>query len=138
MRGVWTTDRVRAAEERLMARTPVGALMRSAAFGVATHAARMLAERAGGVAGRRVTLLVGAGNNGGDALWSGAFLRRRSVAVTAVLLAPDRAHAEGLAALRRAGGRISSTVDGADLVVDGIVGLSARGPLRPAAAELVD
>jgi hydroxyethylthiazole kinase-like uncharacterized protein yjeF len=66
------------------------------------------------------------------------------VAVTAVLLAPERAHAEGLAALRRAGGRIVSSVDGvdavagADVVVDGIVGLSARGPLRPEAAELVD
>ncbi|HEU5108486.1 MAG TPA: NAD(P)H-hydrate epimerase, partial [Micromonosporaceae bacterium] len=120
MRGVWTTDRVRAAEERLMARVPAGALMRIAPFGVATRAAAVLAERTGGVAGRRVTLLVGAGNNGGDALWAGAFLRRRSVAVRAVLLDPDRAHPAGLAALRRAGGRVVSTVDEpADLVIDG-------------------
>ena len=92
------------------------------------------------MAGRRVTLLVGAGNNGGDALWAGAFLRRRAVAVTAVLLAPDRAHAAGLAALRRAGGRVLSDALGerADLVIDGIVGLSARGPLRPDAAALVE
>lgn len=144
MRGVWTTEHVKAAEDRLLARTGVGALMRIAAFGVARRACAMLAEYTGGVAGRRVALLVGAGNNGGDALWAGAFLRRRSVAVTAVLLAPDRAHPEGLAALRRAGGRVVSTVDGAevvaaaDLVVDGIVGLSARGPLRPDAAALVD
>ena len=33
-------------------------MMRRAAFGVATVAARMLAERTGGVPGRRVTLLV--------------------------------------------------------------------------------
>jgi hydroxyethylthiazole kinase-like uncharacterized protein yjeF len=143
MRGVWTTEHVKAAEERLMARVPPGSLMRTAAFGLATHAAGMLARTTGGVAGRRVTLLVGAGNNGGDALWAGAFLRRRSVAVTAVLLVPDRAHRAGLTALRRAGGRVVSTVDGvaalrrADLVLDGIVGLSARGPLRPDAAELV-
>lgn len=145
MRGVWTTDQVRAAEERLLRRTPVGSLMRIAAFGVATAVIRLLRATAGGVAGRRVALLVGAGNNGGDALWAGVFLRRRSVAVTAVLLAPERAHAEGLAALLRAGGRtVVSTSDGqdavsgADIVVDGIVGLSAHGPLRPAAAELVD
>jgi ADP-dependent NAD(P)H-hydrate dehydratase / NAD(P)H-hydrate epimerase len=136
--GVWTTEQIKAAEDRLLARTPDGALMRKAAFGVATTALSMLRELTGGTAGRRVTLLVGAGNNGGDALWAGAFLRRRSVAVTAVLLAPDRAHAEGLAALRRAGGRVSDSVDDPDLVIDGIVGLSARGPLRPAAAELVE
>jgi hydroxyethylthiazole kinase-like uncharacterized protein yjeF len=134
---VWTTEQVRAAEDRLLARTPDGALMRKAAFGVATVAASMLRDLTGGTAGRRVTLLVGAGNNGGDALWAGAFLRRRSVAVTAVLLAPDRAHVEGLAAFRKAGGRVSDDLGDPDLVIDGIVGLSAHGPLRPAAASLV-
>jgi hydroxyethylthiazole kinase-like uncharacterized protein yjeF len=146
MPGVWRTEHVKAAEERVMARVPAGALMRIAAFGVAVEAARMLASTTGGVAGRRVTLLVGAGNNGGDALWAGVFLRRRSVGVSAVLLSPDRAHADGLAALRRAGGRVcaadedggAAALDAADLVVDGIVGLSAHGPLRPAAAALVD
>ncbi|HEY8372289.1 MAG TPA: NAD(P)H-hydrate dehydratase [Pseudonocardiaceae bacterium] len=147
MQGVWTTERVRAAEQRVFQRVPEAVLMRRAAFGVATHAARLLDEHTGAVAGRRVALLVGAGNNGGDALWAGAFLRRRGVAVTAVLLAPERAHAEGLAAFRRRGGRVVSApedpeqarteVARADLVVDGIVGLSGRGPLRPAAAELV-
>jgi len=142
--GVWTTEQVRAAEDRLLARTPEGALMRKAAFGLATVAAEMLRELTGGTAGRRVTLLVGAGNNGGDALWAGAFLRRRSVAVTAVLLNPDRAHAAGLAALREAGGKVIIGVEpnvdppsDPDLVIDGIVGLRAHGPLRPAAAELV-
>ena len=138
MLGVWTTEQVRAAEDRLLARTPEGALMRKAAFGVATTAASMLRDLTGGTAGRRVTLLVGAGNNGGDALWAGAFLRRRSVAVTAVLLAPDRAHAAGLAAFRKAGGRVSDELGDPDLVIDGIVGLSAHGPLRPAAAALVE
>ena len=106
MLGVWTTEQVRAAEDRLLARTPDGALMRKAAFGLAVEAASMLRELTGGTAGRRVTLLVGAGNNGGDALWAGAFLRRRAVAVTEVLLNPDRAHPEGLAAFRKAGGRV--------------------------------
>ncbi|MEV6243133.1 NAD(P)H-hydrate dehydratase [Lentzea sp. NPDC051838] len=131
MRGVWHTERVKVAEEELMAVVPPGSLMRKAAFGVATHALRLLRGR------RRVTLLVGAGNNGGDALWAGYFLRRRGVAVSAVLLNPAKAHVEGLAAFRRAGGRIVDEVGSPDLVIDGIVGLSARGPLRPAAAELV-
>ncbi|WP_330272373.1 NAD(P)H-hydrate dehydratase [Lentzea sp. NBC_00516] len=132
MRGVWHTERVKAAEEELMAVVPPGSLMRKAAFGVATHALRLLSGR------RRVTLLVGAGNNGGDALWAGYFLRRRGVAVSAVLLDPAKAHAEGLAAFRRVGGRIVSEAGTPDLVIDGIVGLSARGPLRPDAAALVE
>jgi len=114
-----------------MARAPAGSLMRRAAFGVAAVALEVLAGR------RRVGLLVGAGNNGGDALWAGYHLRRRGVAVSAVLLDPPRAHAEGLAAFRRAGGRVVDRLTGVDLVVDGIVGLSGRGPLRPAAAEHV-
>ncbi|WP_053737319.1 bifunctional ADP-dependent NAD(P)H-hydrate dehydratase/NAD(P)H-hydrate epimerase [Nocardia sp. NRRL S-836] len=132
MRGVWHTERVKSAEEELMAVVPPGSLMRKAAFGVATHALRLLQGR------RRVTLLVGAGNNGGDALWAGYFLRRRGVAVSAVLLNPAKAHAEGLAAFRGAGGRVVDEVGTPDLVVDGIVGLSARGPLRPDAARLVE
>ncbi len=146
MREVFTAEQVRAAERVLLDRLPPGTLMRRAAFGLAVVARRML----GGTAGRRVVLLVGAGDNGGDALWAGAELRRRGVAVTAVLLDPQRAHAAGLAALRRTGGRVlghdgvhprRAAVDAvtrADLVLDGIVGLSGRGPLRPAAADLVD
>lgn len=129
----------------MIARVGEAALMRRAAFGVAGQAAELLREHTGGVVGRRVTLLVGAGNNGGDALWAGAFLRRRGIAVTAVLLAPQRAHAAGLAALRDLGGRVLETgaeravaaVRTAHLVIDGIVGLSAHGPLRPDAAVLV-
>jgi hydroxyethylthiazole kinase-like uncharacterized protein yjeF len=60
--------------------------------------------------------------------------------VRAVLLDPERAHAGGLAALRSAGGRVVPAdprqVRGADLVVDGIVGIGGHGGLRPAAAAL--
>ena len=88
-----------------------------------------------------MTLLVGSGDNGGDALWAGAMLRRRGVAVTAVLLDPDRAHARGAGGVAGRGGRIEVGADAdlgdPDLVVDGIVGISGRGPLRPPAAALV-
>ncbi|WP_280249535.1 NAD(P)H-hydrate dehydratase [Nocardia abscessus] len=136
-RGYFTVEEVRAAEAELFTRVPDGVPMRRAAHGLATVVAGELRERTGGVAGRAVTLLVGSGDNGGDALWAGAQLRRRGVAVTAVLLNPERAHAKGLAALRKAGGRVADDPGDPDLVIDGIVGISGRGPLRPRAAEIV-
>ena len=145
MYGVWTPEQVGAAEEPVLARTPEGALMRRAAHGLAQVALEQLRRRTGGVAGRRVVVLAGAGNNGGDGLWAGDELRRRGVAVTAMLLSPDRAHPAGLAALRRRRGRVVtdvergvSAVHHADLVLDAIVGTGARGGLRPEAATLVD
>lgn len=137
MRGYYTSDEVRAAEAELFTRVADGVPMRRAAYGLARVVAAELRERTGGVAGRRVSLLVGSGDNGGDVLWAGAILRARGVAVRAVLLAPERAHREGLAALRKSGGRVVADVVDADLVLDGIVGISGRGPLRPDAAALV-
>lgn len=136
-RGYYTVDEVRAAEADLFTRVPAGMPMRRAAFGLAGVVAGELRSRTGGVAGRAVGLLVGSGDNGGDALWAGAFLRRRGVRVSAVLLNPERAHGEGLAALRAAGGRVVDRLDSVDLVVDGIVGISGRGSLRAGAAEIV-
>ncbi|GGZ90838.1 NAD(P)H-hydrate dehydratase [Streptomyces echinoruber] len=138
MRTAYSVETVRAAERELMARLPEGALMQRAAAGLAAACADLL----GRVYGSRVVLLVGSGDNGGDALYAGARLARRGAGVTAVLLRPERAHAGGLAALRRAGGRVArpgtaeELIDRADLVVDGIVGIGGRGGLRPDAAPL--
>ena len=85
-----------------MATLPEGTLMERAATGLAVAVADFL----GGVYARRVLLLIGSGDNGGDALYAGAQLARRGAAVSALLLSPDRAHAQGLAALRAAGGRV--------------------------------
>ncbi|MEV6361651.1 NAD(P)H-hydrate dehydratase [Nocardia asteroides] len=136
-RGYFTADQVRAAEAELFTRVPAGMPMRRAAHGLATVVAGELRSGTGGVAGRTVGLLVGSGDNGGDALWAGSMLARRGVAVRAVLLNPERAHREGLAALRGAGGRVVERLGAVDLAIDGIVGISGRGPLRPVAAELV-
>src|SRR4051812_24192182 len=114
--------------------------MQRAAAGLATVCLRLL----GAVYGRRVALLVGTGNNGGDALFAGTQLARRGARVTAVLLDPDRVHAPGLTALRGAGGRVLAAGTGgvdtaigrADLVLDGMLGIGGRGGLRPDAAEL--
>ncbi|MEU3163576.1 NAD(P)H-hydrate dehydratase [Streptosporangium sp. NPDC006930] len=102
MRTAYTSDQIRAAEAALMATLPEGALMERAATGLAVICARML----GGVYGSRVVLLVGGGDNGGDALHAGARLAARGARVDA-LLAGTRVHAAGLEALRRAGGRVT-------------------------------
>ncbi|WP_030597820.1 bifunctional ADP-dependent NAD(P)H-hydrate dehydratase/NAD(P)H-hydrate epimerase [Streptomyces fulvoviolaceus] len=138
MRTAYSVETVRAAERELMARLPEGALMQRAAAGLAAACADLL----GRVYGSRVVLLVGSGDNGGDALYAGARLARRGAGVAAVLLAPERAHAGGLAALRRAGGRAVGTdgaeelIERADLVVDGIVGIGGKGGLRADAVPL--
>ncbi|GHF57572.1 bifunctional NAD(P)H-hydrate repair enzyme [Streptomyces mashuensis] len=141
MRTGYGVETVRAAERALMEQLPEGALMQRAAAGLAAACAELLGRR---VYGARVALLVGSGDNGGDALYAGARLARRGAGVTAVLLSPGRAHDGGLRALRRAGGRaVPADGDGvravacADLVVDGIVGIGGRGGLRPEAEELV-
>ncbi|MFP3992843.1 NAD(P)H-hydrate epimerase, partial [Streptomyces sp. E11-3] len=138
MRTAYCVETVRAAERELMARLPEGTLMRRAAAGLAAACVELL----GRAYGARVVLLVGSGDNGGDALYAGARLARRGAGVTAVLLAPERTHTGGLAALRAAGGSVASASGAeaplrrADLVVDGIVGIGGHGGLRPDAARL--
>jgi hydroxyethylthiazole kinase-like uncharacterized protein yjeF len=147
MRYAHTVEQVREAEETLLARLPEGALMQRAAHGLAYAVLELL----GSAYGRRVLLLVGGGNNGGDALYAGAVLARRGVAVEAWLLS-DAVHEGGLAALRAAGGRVvwRSQRQGAasgtrpdsttptptpDLVVDGITGIGGRAGLRDEATR---
>ncbi|MGI5268994.1 NAD(P)H-hydrate dehydratase [Nonomuraea sp. CA-218870] len=96
----YTADQIRTAERALMATLPEGTLMRRAATGLAAVCAALLPR----VYGSRVVLLVGSGDNGGDALYAGAALAGRGASVTAVL-AGSRAHEAGLAALLAAGGR---------------------------------
>ncbi|WP_055526502.1 NAD(P)H-hydrate epimerase, partial [Streptomyces graminilatus] len=140
MRTAYSVETVRAAERELMARLPEGALMQRAAAGLAVACGQLM----GRVYGSRVVLLVGSGDNGGDALYAGARLARRGAGVTAVLLVPERTHAGGLAALRGAGGAVTcaegagAVVRRADLVVDGIVGIGGRGGLRADALPVVE
>ncbi|MFJ7410072.1 NAD(P)H-hydrate dehydratase [Streptomyces sp. NPDC098077] len=139
MRRAYSVETVRAAEAALMQRLPEGALMRRAAAGLAVACGDLL-RRNGRVYGSRVLLLVGSGDNGGDALYAGARLARRGAGVRALLLAPDRAHPGGLAALLAAGGQVVDGPDGLgvlDLVVDGITGIGGRGGLREDATGLL-
>ncbi len=138
MRAVYRAGEVRAAEELLMSTLPEGALMQRAAHGLARRAVLTLADR-GGVYGARVVLLVGPGNNGGDALFAGALLARRGALVSALLSDPARAHQPGLSALRAAGGRIVNDYpQKMRLIIDGLLGIGATGPLRGTALSLVE
>ena len=116
-----------------MATLPEGTLMHRSALGLAHAVLDLLAP---GAYGRRVVLLVGSGDNGGDALLAGAALARRGVAVTAWLLS-DRVHDGGLTALRRAGGTTTTEPPRhrPDVVVDGVVGIGGRPGLRAAATD---
>ena len=70
MIGAHTVAQVRAAEAQLLAQLPDGVLMQRAATGLA-HA---VLDFVGGAYGRHAVLLVGPGDNGGDALYAGAQL----------------------------------------------------------------
>ncbi|GAA3805225.1 bifunctional ADP-dependent NAD(P)H-hydrate dehydratase/NAD(P)H-hydrate epimerase [Cellulomonas soli] len=154
----WTSAVVRSAEEPLLAAGVP--LMERAAFALHGQVLRVLRARRGRVRGARVVVLVGSGNNGGDALHAGALLARRGVQVTAVTCAA-RAHAGGLAAARSAGARVVSLVAGggdggrgvptttveaaagaaagADVVLDGLLGIGASGTgARGPAGALVE
>lgn len=152
----FSADAVRAAEAPLLAaeRGFHGGLMHRAATALDLAVRAELRARTGRVAGATVVALVGPGNNGGDALHALAGLARHGARALAVLTSA-RVHDGGLAALAGAGGAAWSVVDGApgrrvwlgdaaaeafaaDVVLDGLLGIGARGGLRGAAAELVE
>ncbi len=135
MRSAHTVAQVRAAERERLAALPESALMRRAAAGLASVLVDLLGSRYG----RRVVLLVGSGDNGGDALHAGADLARRGVRVHAVLLS-ERVHPGALSRFRAARGQIGLPrhPEVVDLIVDGIVGIGGRPGLRPEARAALD
>jgi len=138
---------VRAAEEKAFMQIAEGALMQRAAMGLGVTVAALLREARGELRGSRVVLLIGSGNNGGDALWAGAMLAERGCRVDALALG-ERWHHEGAGALVRAGGRmhrwsnddesLQAIVADGDVAIDGILGIGGAGAVRPDAATLLD
>ena len=135
---ILTTDEVRAAERAVMTTLPPGTLMERAASAIAVECFGLFRQH-GGIVGRQVLLLVGAGDNGGDALFAGVRLLQRGVTVYALPLGTGM-HAAGSAAFFRAGGRFLDVVQALerfadlDLVIDGIVGLGSSRSLDGDAA----
>ena len=139
----YRVEAIRRIEERTIAVEGVDPLMQRAAAAVAASASDLLVSQSGGRYGRHVMIMVGAGNNGGDALFAGARLARQGARVTAVrcLGAP---HPAGLTALLDSGGRVINLDDHAvtgamayDLVIDGILGIGGRPGLPDEVARLV-
>jgi NAD(P)H-hydrate epimerase len=146
----YSAEQVREAEApHLAAGEP---LMAIAAAGLAEAIRDALRERAGGAAqaarGASILVLVGTGNNGGDALFAAAEL---AGAGADVLLVPvgSRMHEEGRDAALAAGAQIREPGEAmaelprlasrADVIVDGILGTGtgASPALRGTAREVV-
>jgi hydroxyethylthiazole kinase-like uncharacterized protein yjeF len=106
--------------------------MAQAAFGLSVRVAGILRGTAGRVVGSKVLLLVGPGNNGGDALWAGALLSKRGADVRAVCTS-EHFHEVAAAKFTAAGGRFMALDDAKkfapDVVLDGIFGAGFRDVL---------
>lgn len=125
---VYTAAQVRAAEAPLLAAGVP--LMRRAA----TALAAVIAEQQPAT----MLVLVGAGDNGGDALFAAAALAADGIRVD-LLRTADRVHEEAWAAALAAGAQeVGEPASSYDLVVDGILGIGARGGLRGRARDIVD
>jgi NAD(P)H-hydrate epimerase len=139
----YSAAQVRAAEApHLAAGEP---LMRRAAAALASVIRRVLADA--GARNGSVVLLVGSGDNGGDALFAGAELAAEGVVVVAIPTS-ERMHAAGRQAASDAGVRLvepgdadaaNSALEAAAVVVDGILGTgtSSAPALRGRAREIV-
>lgn len=121
-------------------------LMARAAAALARVCAELLGDEGLALAHSRVVMLIGGGNNGGDALFAAAHLAKARVTVELVRVS-SRVHEAGLAAALAAGARevtapiakLAARAASADLIVDGILGTgtSADPRLRGAARDLV-
>jgi len=125
---------------------PTATLMDAAGRRVAQVAEAMLREHGG----RRVVVLTGKGNNGGDGLVAARYLRASGIEVTALLAAPKQEFAgeaaRALAAAAEAGvsilagnaARYENAIAEADLVIDALFGTGFRGLVGGNAAALIE
>lgn len=128
---------------------PSGILMDRAGHQVAEVVLSMLHVRGS----RRVMILVGKGNNGGDGLVAARYLRRAGVEVSALLLEPNHLEGDAVAALKAATEagipmvpvsakpetpELAALFASADILVDAIFGTGFRGVVVGPAAMVVD
>ncbi|MET0928152.1 MAG: NAD(P)H-hydrate dehydratase [Aeromicrobium sp.] len=119
---------VRTAEESLAAGLPDGELMRRASRGLADALDHV-------AAGEVVVMLIGPGNNGGDALFAAVHLLDRGVRIDLCVLDEGTVHAEGLAAALTAGAEIVGSPSRQRLCLDALFGIGARPGLTGRSAE---
>ncbi|SVB06287.1 uncharacterized protein METZ01_LOCUS159141 [marine metagenome] len=120
-------------------------LMERAGFAVTQAAVQMM----GDIAGKRVEILCGKGNNGGDGFVVGRLLTEQGADVRCLLLC-ERTTLEGatrkhMDQAEHGGARITEVADGSqidflpetDLIVDAILGTGLKGPIRSLAAHAI-
>lgn len=143
MRPILTPDEMAAADKATIdAGTPVEVLMERAGRAVARAAIDIL----GGRYGKRVVVVCGKGNNGGDGYAAARVLKQEGLGVRCLavvdpsdLRGPARHHCERAA---RAGVQVepfvASRLLDADLIVDAILGTGSRGEPREPARSAID
>ncbi len=122
---------------------PGAQLMENAGLAVAQEAWLLLGE----LTDRRIAVLCGPGNNGGDGLVAARHLTEWGAAVTVVLLTPRAADDANLAALvERAvpvvpaddAAKVDEALAGAELVIDALLGTGNARPIDGSLAHLLD
>lgn len=98
----------------------------------------------GGIRGKRVTVVAGSGNNGGDALVAARFVHQRGAVVRVSIVPPRDATslaAHHLKTIRELGIREDIAPLGidrtADVIIDGLLGTGIRPPLRDPAPAVI-
>ena len=121
--------------------------MQRASTGLASEIRGLLARRGASIEEAVIVVLVGPGNNGGDALSAAAALAADGGDVTVLPIA-DAVHSDALASARRHGVHVSALgedqdrgarISRADVVVDGMFGIGSPGRgLRGEARAVVE
>jgi len=116
--------------------TPSLALMENAGRNVAREGRALLG------AGRRVAVLCGPGNNGGDGFVAARHLREGGAEVTVALLgSPSVLKGDAATMAQRWGGEIGvlspSSIDGADVVIDALFGAGLARAITGVGADVI-
>ena len=137
---VFLTREIREIEQAVLSQPSPPPLMARAGVAVAEFARDLLGER-----GKRVLLLAGPGNNGGDAFVAARQLKDWWVDVTVVFTGQEaKLPADAKAALadwRTAGGALHESIPPNGhwhLIVDGLFGIGLERPLEGKHAEMVN
>jgi len=145
MNALFSLEEIRAVEQTALRSLPPGTLMRRAGLAAANLALSLLPAS---LAERRVLVLAGPGNNGGDALEVAAALSAAAEQVSILLFAdPAKQSDDAKQALQRArqsGAHFANTSQAEtllaepwSLVIDGLFGIGLTRPISGALHELV-
>ena len=137
---VFIAREIREIEQAVLSQPSHPPLMARAGVAVAEFARGMLGDR-----GKRVLLLTGPGNNGGDAFVAARQLKEWWYDVTVVFTGPETKLSDdakaALADWRAAGGALHESIPSNGdwhLIVDGLFGIGLERPLDGKAADLVN